>query len=262
MSVGGEESMENTLLIGLSRQMSLSRELDVVANNIANLNTTGFKSDTSTFQEYLMPVARDGQFPRKDSRLSYVVDRATWQDFGQGAVEQTGNPLDLAIDGDAFLTVQTAAGERYTRNGSLQINATGQLVTMNGDPVLGAAGPIVFQPGDREINIAADGSVTVREGTSTADAVRGKLQLASFPDRQQLQKDGAAMFAAPAGVTPVAPTKVKVVQGAVEKSNVRSVLEMTRMIEVTRNYTDVSALLQQQGDLHKSAIERLADVPA
>jgi flagellar basal-body rod protein FlgF len=255
--------MENTLLIGLSRQMVLGRELDVVANNIANLNTTGFKSDTAAFQEYLMPVASDGQFRAKDRRLSYVQDRATWQDFSQGTIEQTGNPLDLAIQGDAFLTVQTPDGQqRYTRNGSLQINATGQLVTADGNIVLGTNGPIVFQADDREINIAQDGNITVRQGTSTADTVRGKLQIAAFANRQQLQKEGNSLFSAPNGVQPVVPPNPKLVQGAIEKSNVRSVLEMTHMIEVTRNYSDVSALLQQQGDLHKTAIERLADVPA
>ncbi len=101
--------MENALLIGLSRQIALQRELDVVANNIANMNTTGFKADGSVFEEYLMPVARAEQFAAPDRRLSYVQDRATWHDFSQGPIQQTGNPLDVAIDGDGFLVVQTAA---------------------------------------------------------------------------------------------------------------------------------------------------------
>src|SRR6266705_454304 len=137
--------MENTLLIGLSRQVALRRELDVVANNIANLNTTGFKADGNIFEEYVMPVARDGGFPAADRRLSFVQDRATWLDLGQGPVQQTGNPLDVALDGPGFLAVHTPRGERYTRNGALQINATGELVTAEGYRVLGDAGPIVFQ---------------------------------------------------------------------------------------------------------------------
>ena len=112
--------MQNALLVGLSRQVALARELDVVANNIANLNTTGFKADGSLFEEYLSPAARADQ---TGSRVSFVRDRGTWHDMSQGAIEHTGNPLDVAIDGNGFLVVQTPRGERYTRNGALQINA-------------------------------------------------------------------------------------------------------------------------------------------
>ncbi len=119
--------MENTLLIGLSRQMTLERQIDVISNNVANVNTNGFKADKSLFEEYLMPVAHADNFVGRDRVFSYVQDRAAWHDFGQGSTEQTGNPLDVAIDGNGFLTVQTPAGERYTRDGALQINAQGQL---------------------------------------------------------------------------------------------------------------------------------------
>src|SRR5262249_13698381 len=116
--------MENTILIGVSRQMVLQREVDVGAHNVANPNTTGFKANAASFEEYLMPVARAGNFKGADQRLSYVQDRGTWLDLAQGALQQTGNPLDVAIDGEAFLAVQTPRGERYTRNGALQLNAT------------------------------------------------------------------------------------------------------------------------------------------
>ena len=148
--------MENTLLIGLSRQMTLERQIDVISNNIANMNTNGFKADKSLFQEYLMPGARADNFVGKDRQFSFVLDRATWRDIGQGSIEQTGNPLDVALDGSGFLAVQTASGERYTRNGALQINAQGQLVTTDGSLVLGTAGPITFQPNDHDIIISGD----------------------------------------------------------------------------------------------------------
>ena len=124
--------MENASLVGLSRQIALQRELDVVANNVANLNTTGFKADNVVFHEHLMPVARANQFRGGDRQLSFVQDRATWLDLSQGPVQQTGNPLDVAMSDNAFLTVQTPRGERYTRNGALQINSAGQLVTSEG----------------------------------------------------------------------------------------------------------------------------------
>lgn len=254
--------MENASLVGLSRQIALQRELDVVANNIANLNTTGYKSDNTVFQEFMMPVARANQFRGADRQLSFVQDRATWIDLSQGPVETTGNPLDVAVSGNAFLTVQTPRGERYTRNGALQINSQGQLVTSEGLQVVGQNGPIVFQPSDREISIGIDGLISVREGQNTIDAQRGKLKLASFVQPQRLQKDGTSTYMAPAGVTPQAPTNAKVTQGAVEKSNVQSVMEMTRMVQITRAYTETAQILQNQSDMRRSAIEKLADVPA
>ena len=155
--------MANTLLIGLSRQLTLERQMDVVANNVANINTAGYKADRSLFQEYLMPVAHEDNFVGGDRRLSFVQDRATFHDFASGPSEQTKNPLDVAIAGDGFLVVQTPAGERYTRDGSMQINNQGQLVTTSGNPVLGTNGPIVFQPTDHDISIAADEVVFVRD---------------------------------------------------------------------------------------------------
>ena len=254
--------MENTLLIGLSRQVVLERQMDVVANNVANVNTNGFKADRSLFAEHLMPGAREDNFVGRDRALSFVHDRTSFHDFSQGASEQTKNPLDVAIDGSGFLVVQTPAGERYTRDGGLQINNQGQLVTASGNPVLGTSGPIVFQPTDHDIAIASDGNVTVVEGTNRIDSVRGKLRLVSFAQAQQLLKEGSNLYSAGEGGAAQPDTTSKVRQGFIEKSNVNSVAEMSRMIEVTRTYTQISALLQEQSDLHKSAIEKLADVPA
>jgi flagellar basal-body rod protein FlgF len=255
--------MQNMHLIGLSRQMVLERQMDVVANNVANVNTTGFKADRSLFAEHLMPGAHEDNFVAgRDRRLSYVNDRATFHDFSQGAAEHTKNPLDVAIDGGGFFVVQTPSGERYTRDGSFQINNQGQLVNASGYPVLGGGGPITFQQTDKQITIASDGNVTVVEGTNRIDSVRGKLRLVSFAQAQRLQKEGSNLYSAADGATAAPDTTSRVRQGFIEKSNVNSVLEMSRMIEVTRTYTQISAMLQQQSDLHKSAIEKLADVPA
>jgi flagellar basal-body rod protein FlgF len=254
--------MENVSLVQLSRQIALQRELDVVANNIANLNTTGFKADNVVFHEFLMPGASANGFAGSDRRVSFVHDRATWLDLSQGPVQPTGNPLDVAISGNAFLTVQTPRGERYTRNGALQINGQGQLVTSEGLQVVGQNGPIVFQPSDRDISIGIDGTISVREGANTTDAQRGKLKLASFDQPRRLQKDGTSTYMAPAGVTPQTPgADVRVNQGTIEKSNVNSVMEMTRMVEVTRTYTQIAGMLQNQSDMRKTAIEKLAEVP-
>jgi flagellar basal-body rod protein FlgF len=253
--------MENALLVGLSRQTILERQLDVVANNVANVNTTGYKADSSLFEEFLASGAHEDNFVGGDRRVSYVQDRGTFRDFAQGAMEQTKNPLDVAISGSAFLAVQTPAGERYTRDGGLQLNNQGQLVTIAGNPVLGTSGPIVFQPTDHDINISPDGTITVVEGNTRTDSVRGKLRLVSFADAQKLLKEGLNLYAAGEG-SAQPDLKSTIQQGFIEKSNVNAVAEMSRMIEVTRAYTQISTLLQQQSDLHKTAIQQLADVPA
>jgi flagellar basal-body rod protein FlgF len=244
--------------------MSLSHELDVIANNIANTDTAGFKADNAAFTEFLMPGARDNEFATgEDRRISFVQDRATWIDFSPGAMQHTGNPLDVAIDGKGYFVVQTPRGQRYTRNGALSINAAGQLVTSTGDQVLGTSGPITFQGADRDVIISATGVVSARDGAGTQSAQRGVLQIVSFDKPQQLQKDGASTFMAPAGVNSnPAPQGTRVVQGSIEKSNVRPILEMTRMIEITRSYSDIAAILQQQGDLRRNSLQQLAQAPS
>lgn len=251
--------MQNALLVGLSRQMALGREMDVVANNIANVDTTGYKADGSLFEEYLGSAARAGA---GNSRVSFVLDRGIWHDMSQGAIQRTGNPLDVAIDGNAFLVVQTPRGERYTRNGALQINATGQLVTADGNPVLGESGPITFQSTDNQVAISRDGTISVREGNSKVDSQRGKIRLVSFENAQQLQKDGSSTFKVTANAQPQPAVNAGLAQGSVEKSNVRGVVEMSRMIEITRSYTQIASMLQQQSDQSTQAIDKLADVPA
>src|SRR5258708_9461151 len=194
--------MQNMLLVGLSRQVALERQMDVVANNVANVNTSGFKADRSLFEAALASGAKEANFASSDRRLSFVQDRGTFHDFAQGNTEQTKNPLDVAIDGRGFLVVQTPAGERYTRDGGLQINNQGQLVTAGGNPVLGASAPIVFQPTAHDISIAADGNVSVQEGIAHTDSVRGKLRMVSFADAQKLLKEGSNLYSAGTGTAP------------------------------------------------------------
>ena len=254
--------MENALLVGLSGQMALSHELDVIANNVANIDTTGFKADHAAFSEYLMSGARNEQFTGHDQRVSFVQDRSSWIDFAPGAVQQTGNPLDVAIDGPGYLVVQTARGQRYTRNGALTTNGNGQLVTSNGDLVLGDSGPITFQVTDHNVTISANGIVTVQEGNNIGDAQRGRLQLVDFPQPQLLVKDGGSTLMAPASDNPIpAPTNTRFEQGAIEKSNVNAVTEMARMIEITRSYSDIANLLQAQSDQRRNALSQLSQTP-
>lgn len=255
--------MQNTLLVGLSRQVVLGRELDVVANNIANVNTAGFKADGAVFEEFIGRVARSDNMANRDRQVSFVRDRATWIDFSSGSMERTGNPTDVAISGKGFFAVQTPKGERYTRNGAFLIDNAGQLVTSEGYPVLGENGPIQFQPNDVNIKVSGDGTISVAvAGNPGQESQRGKLRMVGVDNPAMLQKDGGGTFALKNGAAPIPDTQSKFMQGSIEKSNVRSVVEMTRMIEITRTYTQVANMMQQQADLSRTAIDKLAEVPA
>lgn len=251
----GVTAVENALLVGLSRQMALARELDVIANNMANVGTNGFKARSARFNEFLMPGASADSFNRADRPLSFVVDKGTPIDLSQGAIERTGNPLDVALKGDNYLVVQTPAGERYTRAGSLTINAQGQLVTQGGQPVMGEGGPISFGNTESAIAIAADGSVTSDQG------VRGKLRQVRFADPSSLVSEGTNLFSSTAAAQPAGP-QARLETGAIETSNVKAVIEMTRLMEVQRSYQSVASMIGSQDELRSRAITRLADQQA
>jgi flagellar basal-body rod protein FlgF len=245
--------MENAQLIGLSRQIALMRQMDVVANNVANVNTTGFKAENILFREYLMPVARDRDFPTPDQQLSYVEDWGTVHDMTNGAVVETGNPLDVALEGEGFLTVQSPQGERWTRAGSLQIDPTGTLVNLDGYPVLSDLGQIHFEPGETDIAIDAGGNVSGSGGQ------KGHLRIVEFADPQQAAREGNNLYS---GGSPVPAANTRLVQGAIEKSNVSGVSEITQLIRVQRAYETVASLMQRQDDIQRSAIQRLGSLNA
>ncbi|HEV2560063.1 MAG TPA: flagellar basal-body rod protein FlgF [Microvirga sp.] len=246
--------MENALLIGLSRQTALAREMDVIANNMANVTTNGFKAREARFSEYLMPVARADSFQRPDQRLSYVIDSGTPLDLSTGAIEMTGNPLNAAIKGDGFFAVQTPQGERYTRNGAFELNAQGQLVTSDGHAVLGQSGPITLGPEETNVSISPNGTVLTSQGE------RGRIRMVRFADPRALNNVGANLFASqqPGEVDTVS----RVQGGAIERSNVQAIVEMSRMIDVNRNYTSVAGMISRMDELRRTAISRLADANA
>jgi flagellar basal-body rod protein FlgF len=249
--------MENALLIGLSRQVSLARELDVVANNVANVDTNGFKRRGTVFEEYLTPTARHEHFkPGADRRLSYVWDKGTALSYSQGAMERTGSPLDVAIKGDALFAVRSGAGgtERYTRNGSLGVNAKGELVNSDGHVMVTDQGALTVSSTETDIKIAADGSI------STSNGPRGKLKLVAVPNPQLLRNEGANLFSTVQPLQAAQPKDTSLVVGEIEKSNVKPVLEISRLMELSRAYQNVASLMQRTDEIRRSAISRLADV--
>ena len=175
--------MENTMYVALSRQSTLRRQMDVVANNLANMSTHGYKSGQMMFVEHL--TKSKGGDNLLTPKLAYVRDIATMTDTKPGAIEHTGNPLDIAIQGDGYFVVQTPEGERYTRNGRLQLDNTGQLVNQLGQPVLADGGaPMVFAPEDTEIVVSKDGTVSTNNGEL------GKLRIVNFDNEQVLDRRG------------------------------------------------------------------------
>ena len=245
--------MENPQLISLSRQIALQRQMDVVANNIANMNTSGFKSEQLLFEEFVMPIARDTDFAVADQPLSFVQDWSTIHDMSPGAMLQTGNPLDLALEGEGFFAVETPEGERWTRSGALQIDSNGTLVNFDGYAVLGDGGPITFDPSETDIMIDSTGAV------SSSAGAKGRLRVVEFDNVQELARAGDNLFS---GGTPEEATQTRVVQGAIEKSNVSGVAEMTEMIRVQRAYQSLASLMQRQDEIQRSAIQKLGSLNA
>lgn len=245
--------MENAQLIGLSRQIALRRQMDVVANNLANINTTGFKAQSILFEEHVSAVARDHDFAGADQKLSFTHNWATMHDLAPGAMVQTGNALDVALNGEGFFAVETPGGERWTRSGAFQIDASGTLVDLSGNPVLGEGGRITFDATETDITIGADGTVMTPAGS------KGRLRIVTFDDPQILSREGNNLFA---GGEPLPATDVRVAQGAIERSNVSGIAEMAEMIRVSRSYQSLATIMQRQDELRRTAIQRLGDMSA
>lgn len=234
--------MENTGYIGLSYQIALDRKMDIVANNIANINTTGYKSSHMQFAEEL--VRAKGQNP-----MSMVLDYGNYKDFTPGAMQQTDNPLDVAVQGNGFLAVQTADGLRYTRNGAMQLNGTGQLVNSMGQPFASTGGqPITIPAGSKEVIVANDGTVSTEQGAI------GQLKVVRFAEPQNLNPVGDNLYdTQQSEIADNLGSQVK--QGMLEGSNVNAVVEMTDMIEVQRKYESVARLLQSDHEMQTSMIQ-------
>jgi len=239
--------MDNALLIGLSRQSAMAREMSTIANNLANMNTTGFKSSSMLFDEYLMPTASEDS---PDKTLSFVQDYGQYRNMSDGEMKATGNPLDVAVYGEGMFSVQTQQGIQYTRGGHFQINDQGQLVTEGGMPVLGDSGsPLTFSKDEGTITIARDGTVTTDNGQ------RGKLGLVSFGNLQELKATGDGLYTTTQTPSPV--TEPRLVQGSIEGSNVNSIVEMTNMIDVQRAYISAAKLVQTADDMRAKAISQI-----
>ncbi len=237
--------MENISYVGLSHQMALRQQMELVSNNVANMTTPGFKAQEMLFVDFL---AR----PKGGENLSQVLDQSSFRRMEQGPMSQTFNQLDLAISGNAYFSVETPIGPRYTRAGNFALNANREIVNPDGLPLLSDANnPLQIPEGDNQIFIDAEGIVT----TENNDV--GRIKLVSFPNDQDLEELGGGLYRTDPN-DEIAAEDAQVVQGAIEGSNVQPVVEMTKMIEILRTYQSVSRMMQNDHDRQRSAIRTLS----
>ncbi len=243
--------MENASYIGLSLQTALRRQMDVIANNMANINTTGFRGQYVLFEEYLADA--QGTKAEASEPVSLVNDFGTYQDLAVGPLTRTGNTLDVALDGPGYLVVEGPGGPRYTRAGVLQMDADGTLVDRNGLPLLDRAdGRLEIPPGTGAITIGTDGTVT-------ADGIEvGQLQIVDFERPQFLTPIAGGLYVT--DEAPIEAAEVSLRQGFVEGSNVNPIVEMTRMIEVMRRYQSNQRLLEGEHERMRNGVNTLGSL--
>jgi flagellar basal-body rod protein FlgF len=241
--------MENISYIGLSQQLALSSQINVTANNLANMSTPGFKAQNVMFLDYITQ-------PKDAPPINQSYDYATYRDLSMGNLSRTSNPLDMAIDGDGYFAVETPEGIRYTRDGTFGLNTKSELVDQSGNVVIGETGnALVVQPEAKQITVSVDGSISSEQGEI------GRLKLVTFENQQALVKVGNNLYdAGEAQEIPLESRRVE--QGVIEGSNVNAISEMNRMIELMRLFQSAQSMLQQDHERMRGAIQKLTNVQA
>jgi flagellar basal body rod protein FlgG len=223
--------------------------LDLLANNVANASTDGYKADREFYSLYTAPEAQENS-----ASIMPVIERP-WIDLSPGVVRETGSPLDVALTGPGFFAVNGPSGPLYTRNGSFRVSSAGTLVTADGYAVRGGAGsPVSIQRG-RPFEIAADGTVT-QDGL-----VAGRLEVVDFTGADRLVKQGAS-YLRPADPTlrPVTPSSAAVEQGKLEASNTGSADAAVRLVSVMRQFEMLQKAVSLAGEMNQQAVQQVAKV--
>ena len=228
-----------------------SDALEITANNLANINTVGFKKDKS-FTSMLRETISDSGTPSEIGRtVNQSVRTERIIDYSDGVILSTGRNIDVAIRGDGFLAVQTPNGERYTRNGHMHLDSNSMLRTADGNPVLGVSGrPITLGPG--EVFIADNGGVYLN------GEEMDRLRVVVFQDRSQVEKEGETLFFSKNGEMPTIRTDMVVRSGYLEQSNINAVQSMVEMIAIMRQFESIQrSVAHEMNDMNSKVIERL-----
>lgn len=235
--------MDQPGYVVLSRLSAQLRATQVLANNLANADTPGFRAERPVFTSFITRTPGQGE-------IAYSLDRANWRDTRPGAIGTTGNPLDVALRGDGFFVLETPSGERYTRAGRFTLDAAGRITDADGHAALDTRGlPITLSPADSRVEIQGDGTVRSENG------VVAKLRVVRFANPQQLRAEGARLFSAQENPEDV--PKPQLVQGAVEASNVSAIGEMTRLTVQVRQFQFATQFAEREGDRLSTAVDRI-----
>lgn len=241
--------MDNAIYVGLSRQMVLRKEMDIIANNIANMDTTGFKVESMIQKTDPQQPAYTFGGPRP---VKFVTPDGVARDFGQGSLVKTDNPLDMAIEGKGFFQVRSGQATLFTRDGRFTVDTNGRLVTQKGEAVLDdAGGEIQIDPENGQVAVGADGTL------SQGDERIGKLGMYAFANPGVLEKTGDNQYRNTSNQQPAVAPEARVRQGYVESSNVKPVIEITRMVEVSRSYERTAKMIDSEAELSRRSVERL-----
>lgn len=236
--------MDNAGYVTLARQSGLQRQLNTIANNIANISTVGYRRESAIFSEHVKSM-KGG-----DPSMSIATMNHRYVDFSEGQIRASANPLDVAIEGDGFFLVETAEGPRLTRAGAFSLNGAGQIVDIGKRRVLTeAGGPIVVPPNTRSISIATDGSV------SADGEIVGRLGVVTA-EVEMLEREGDNLFRViEDDYRPAQGVMVR--QNALESSNVSAVRELALLIEVQRAYEQGQKFTQDEDDRIRRVVREL-----
>lgn len=241
--------MDTPSLVALSRLVAQQRAMDVTATNLANASTPGFQAGRMVFSDWLSRQTGTDA-PPGGATVAYVQDRATYRDRTPGTLQHTGNPFDLALGGEGYFTVDTAQGPRLTRAGHFTPGADGTIGDSDGNALLDNEGKRMrLSPGDAHITVSADGTISSENGTI------GRIGVVQPADHHRMQAEGGRTMRAETPTTQVATPRI--VQGAVEDSNVQPVLETTRMMAALREFQFASQFVQAESERHTKAIDKL-----
>ena len=244
---------EGAVYSALSGSLSLHRRLETVANNLANATTTGYKADRLDFTGVLSQAQGEGQAREPGPGVIFPVMEGTRTDHGQGAIKSTGRPLDFAIEGPGFFRVRLEGGETaYTRDGQFQLNSEGRLTDSEGRPVLGPEGQ-PLDPGSREVSVNKAGDLFVRG----QDGPVGRLAVVRAENPAQLEKQGDNLYRAPEDQM-VEAEGARVRSGHLEQSNVNTMSEMVRMLDLQRSYQSMTKAMRTIDEAYSQSGERLA----
>lgn len=249
--------MNSGMYAALTGNINAMKRLDVVANNLANTNTAGFKKDRLTFETLLNNANASQQVSGNDATPVFSGDRF-FTDYTAGPIQQTGNPLDVAIEGEGFFVVSTPQGEAYTRQGSLRQDPGGRLVTADGYPF---SPEIIIPNRATQITIGSNGSISAIMPGETAPVTVGTLQVVDFPKPYALQKVASTLFVPtdPQAVPQPAPN-ITISQGSLEGSNVSAISEMVQMIEANRYFDACAKVVKSFDDLAAKAANEMGKV--